>query len=79
MEIKILGTGCSNCKKIEANAKGAVNELNIEAKITKVEDIKAIMNYGVMRTPAIVINEKVKMYGKVSSVDEIKKYIEEEK
>ena len=79
MEIKILGTGCSNCKKLEANAKEAVKELCIEAKIIKVEDIKDIMNYGVMRTPAIVINEKVKMYGKVSSVDEIKKYIGEEK
>lgn len=79
MEIKILGTGCSNCKKLEANAKEAIKELGIEAKIIKVEDIKAIMNYGVMRTPAIVINEKVKMNGKVSSVDEIKKYIGEEK
>lgn len=79
MEIKILGTGCSNCKKLEANTKEAVKELCIEAKIIKVEDIKDIMNYGVMRTPAIVINEKVKMYGKVSSVDEIKKYIVEEK
>ena len=67
MEIKILGTGCANCKKLEANAKEAVKELNIEAKITKVEDIKDIMKYGVMRTPAIVINEKVKMFGKVST------------
>lgn len=79
MEIKILGTGCSNCKKLEANAKEAVKELNVEATITKVEDIKDIMKYGVMRTPAIVINEKVKMYGKVSTVDEIKKYINDEK
>lgn len=79
MEIKILGTGCSNCKKLEANAKKAVEELNVEAKITKVEDIKNIMKYGVMRTPAIVINEKVKMFGKVSNVDEIKKYINYEK
>lgn len=79
MEIKILGTGCSNCKKLEANAKEAVEELNVEATITKVEDIKDIMKYGVMRTPAIVINEKVKMFGKVSTVDEIKKYINDEK
>lgn len=79
MEIKILGMGCSNCKKLEANAKEAVSELNADAKITKVEDIKEIMKYGVMRTPAIVINEKVKMYGKVCTVDEIKKYINEEK
>ncbi|NMM63330.1 thioredoxin family protein [Clostridium sp. P21] len=78
MEIKILGSGCSNCKKLEANAKEAVKELNLEADITKVEDIKDIMKYGVMRTPAIVINEKVKMYGKVCTVDEIKKYINDE-
>ncbi|BAH08261.1 thioredoxin family protein [Clostridium kluyveri] len=79
MEIKILGTGCSNCKKLEANAKEAVKELDVEAKITKVEDIKDIMKYGIMRTPAIVINEKVKMFGKICNVDEIKKYINDEK
>lgn len=79
MEIKILGTGCSNCKKLEANAKEAVKELNVEAQITKVEDIKDIMKYGVMRTPAIVVNGKVKMFGKVSTVEEIKKYISDEK
>lgn len=78
MEIKILGSGCSNCKKLEANAKEAVKELNVEADITKVQEIKDIMKYGVMRTPAIVINEKVKMFGKVCTVDEIKKYINEE-
>lgn len=79
MEIKILGTGCSNCKKLEANAKEAIKELNADAKITEVEDIKEIMKYGIMRTPAIVINEKVKMFGKVCTVDEIKKYINDEK
>lgn len=79
MEIKILGTGCSNCKKLESNAKEAVKQTGVEAQITKVEDIKDIMKYGVMRTPAIVINEKVKMFGKVCTVDEIKKYIDEEK
>ena len=76
MIIKILGSGCSNCKKLQANAKEAVEKANVDAEIVKVEDIKDIMAYGVMRTPAIVINEKVKMYGKVSSVDEIVKFIE---
>jgi len=75
MIIKILGTGCSNCKKLEANAKKAVEELGLEVTIEKVSDMKEIMKYGVMRTPAIVINEKVKMYGKICTVDEIKKYI----
>lgn len=79
MEIKILGSGCSNCRKLEANAREAVEELNADAVVTEVKDIKDIMKYGVMRTPAIVINEKVKMYGKVCSVEEIKKYINEEK
>jgi len=78
MEIKILGSGCANCKKLEANAKEALKEINLEATITKVQDIKDIMKYKVMRTPAIVINEKVKMYGKVCTVSEIKKYITEE-
>jgi small redox-active disulfide protein 2 len=79
MIIKILGSGCSNCKKLQANAKEAVEKANVDAEIVKVEDIKDIMAYGVMRTPAIVINEKVKMYGKVSSVDEIVKFIQDEK
>lgn len=79
MEIKILGSGCANCKKLEDNAKKAAQEVGVEAVFTKVEDFKEIMKYGVMRTPAIVINEKVKMYGKVCTVDEIKKYIQDEK
>ena len=78
MEIKILGSGCSNCKKLEANTKEAIKSLGIEANITKVEDIKEIMKYGVMRTPAIVINEKVKAFGKVLNSDQIKKLIEQE-
>lgn len=79
MLIKILGTGCSNCKKLEANTAKAAEELGIEATIEKVTDMKDIVAYGIMRTPAIVINEKVKMFGKVCTVDEIKKYINDEK
>ncbi len=75
MIIKILGTGCSNCKKLEANAREAVKELGIEATIEKVEDLKDIMAYGVMKTPALVVDEKVKAMGKILSVEEIKKYI----
>lgn len=78
MEIKILGSGCANCKKLEANAREAVKAMGVTAEVTKVEDIKEIMKYGVMRTPAIVINEKVKAYGKVLSSDEIVKLIEKE-
>ncbi|EYE87352.1 redox-active disulfide protein [Fervidicella metallireducens AeB] len=77
MIIKILGSGCMNCKKLYENAKAAVEETGVEAEIVKVEDFKEIMKYGVMRTPAIVINEKVKAFGKVSTVSEIKTFIED--
>jgi len=78
MNIKILGPGCLNCKKLYQVVIDAVKEMNLDANIEKVEDIKRIMGYGVMRTPALVINEKVKVFGRVSSKDEVKKYIEEE-
>lgn len=72
MLIKILGSGCSNCKKLEQNAREAVNELGISAEIEKVQDFKDIAKYGVMRTPALVLDEEVKIVGKVATVDEIK-------
>lgn len=75
MVIKILGSGCSKCKKLEANAKEAVKEMGIEATIEKVEDIKSIMSYGVMSTPALVVDDEVKATGKVLSKDDIKKYL----
>lgn len=75
MNIKILGTGCSNCKRLEANTKAAVEELGIEATIEKVTDIKEIMKYGVMSTPALVVDEKVKVMGKVPSSKDIKKFL----
>lgn len=72
MIIKVLGTGCANCKKLEQNAKDAVKELGVEASVEKVEDFREIAKYGVMRTPALVIDEDVKIVGKVAKVDEIK-------
>ncbi|MFT5874190.1 MAG: small redox-active disulfide protein 2 [Clostridium sp.] len=75
MIIKVLGSGCANCKKLEENTKKAVEELGIEATIEKVEDFKKIMAYGVMKTPALVVDEKVKIMGRVPSSDEIKKYL----
>ena len=75
MNIKILGSGCSNCKKLEDNTRTAVKELGIEAIIEKVTDIKEIMKYGVMSTPALVVDEKVKFMGKVASSEDIKKYL----
>ena len=72
MEIKVLGTGCPKCKKLSEAAQAAVSELGLDASIEKVEDINAIMGYGVMMTPALVIDGAVKSVGKVLSVDEIK-------
>lgn len=75
MIIKILGSGCSKCKKLEANTKEAVKEMGIEASVEKIEDIHAIMKYGVMSTPALVVDEEVKIAGKLLSKDEVKKYL----
>lgn len=75
MDIKILGTGCPKCKALEKATKDAVAETGIEATVSKVEDIVEIMNYGVMSTPAIVINGKVVIKGRVPSIEEIKSLI----
>lgn len=75
MKIKVLGTGCTNCKKLEANTKEAVKTLGIDATVEKVEDIQAIMSYGVMRTPALVVDEEVKSMGRVLSADEVVKIL----
>ncbi len=77
MKIEILGTGCAKCIKLEEITRKAVAELEIDAEITKVKEIKDIMNYGVMITPALVVNGEVKFVGKVPSIDEIKKIIKE--
>ena len=75
MVIKILGSGCPNCVKLEANAKKALEELNMEAVVNKVTDIGLIMNYGVMSAPALVVDEKVLCYGRIPNVDEIKEML----
>lgn len=75
MEIKVLGTGCAKCKSLEKVTRKAVDELNLDATITKVEDIEKIMEYAVMRTPALVINEKVVLSGQLPKVAELKELI----
>jgi len=70
--IKILGTGCPNCKRTEAVVRSVVEELKYDATIVKVEDIEKIMEYDVMAMPAIVIDEKVVLKGHVPSVEEVK-------
>lgn len=76
MIIKVLGSGCANCKKLEENTRKAVATLGLEAAVEKVTDIKEIMAYGVMKTPALVVDEKVKIMGRVPSADEIQKYLQ---
>jgi len=71
MKIEILGTGCPKCKQLEANAKKAVAEAGIKAEIIKVTDIAKIVEYGVMSTPALVINGKVKSSGRIPDTNEI--------
>lgn len=75
MKIEILGTGCPKCKQLEANAKKAVDELKVNAEIKKVTDISEIVNYGVMSTPALVVNGKIKSYGRIPTVEEIRVWL----
>ena len=75
--IKILGTGCPNCKRTEAVVKTVVEELGLSINIEKVEDIQDIMAYDIMSTPAVVLDEKVVIKGRVPSFDEIKNLLKE--
>lgn len=72
MDIKILGTGCPRCKALERATIDAVKEAGLNATVSKVEDIMEIMKFGVMTTPALVINGQVVIKGKVPSVNELK-------
>ncbi len=71
MDIKILGTGCPKCNSLEKITRKAVDKAGIEAQIEKVEDIMEIMEYGIMRTPGLVINGEVKIAGRLPSEKEI--------
>jgi small redox-active disulfide protein 2 len=75
MKIQILGTGCMKCEKLEANAKEAIKEKGGTYEIEKISDIKKIMHFGVMLTPALAIDGQVKSVGKILSVEEIKKLL----
>jgi small redox-active disulfide protein 2 len=74
-KIQILGTGCPKCKKLTENAEAAAKMLGIQYEIQKVTDINDIMKFGVMLTPALVVDGQVKSVGKVVSSDEIKKML----
>ncbi len=75
MKIEVLGMGCANCNKLYQNAVEAVKLSGKELEVTKVEDIKKIVAYGVLSTPALVIDGVVKVTGKVPKVEEIKEWI----
>ena len=72
MKIEVLGSCCSKCETLLANVKEAVAELGLDAEVVKVQDFKEIMKYGVMTTPALVIDGVVKVIGKVPSKEEVK-------
>ncbi len=75
MKIEVLGMGCSNCNKLYQNALEAVKQSGKEIQLEKVEDLQKIMNYGVLSTPALVIDGVVKVAGKVPKPEEIKNWI----
>jgi small redox-active disulfide protein 2 len=72
MDIKVLGTGCPKCKKLEQATIEAVAAAGVDATVSKVEDIMQIMQFGVMTTPALVVDGKVLVKGRVPGIDEIK-------
>lgn len=75
MDIKVLGTGCTKCKTLYKATEEAIKETGIDANLSKVEDIVEIMKHGVMTTPALVVDGKVVVKGKVPSVKDIVKLI----
>lgn len=71
MDIKILGSGCKNCRKLESHTRQALDGLGVSATVEKVTDYAAIAGYGVMTTPGLVVDDRVLTAGRVPSVDEI--------
>ncbi|MGQ9799674.1 MAG: thioredoxin family protein [Ignavibacterium sp.] len=75
--VKILGPGCSKCRTLEAKVKDIVAKHKIDAVVSKVEDINEMMSYGIMMTPGLVVNEKVKSFGIIPKDDQILKWLKE--
>lgn len=79
MEIKVLGPGCANCTKMEEMAKAAVGELGLNASVVKITDIAEIIRHGIMSTPGLIVNGKVKHSGKpLPSAEGVRQLIKEE-
>jgi len=77
MTIKILGTGCAKCKKLEETVREVMQKNNIQGEIVKVTQLDDIMKYGIMMTPGLVINEKVKSYGNIPKEEQILEWLKE--
>ncbi|MHB8806261.1 MAG: thioredoxin family protein [Anaerolineaceae bacterium] len=77
IEIKVLGPGCANCKRLEQIAHRVVDDLAVEANIIKVTDYKEIVDLGVMSTPGLIINNKVVSSGRIPSMEEVEDWIKE--
>jgi len=75
MTIRVLGPGCMNCKTLERRTREALEQMNFQANVEKIEDLDRIVSYGIMRTPGLVIDEKVVWQGGVPSVEKIKEFI----
>jgi small redox-active disulfide protein 2 len=75
MEIRILGTGCAKCEKLEKETRLVAEEMGLDFNLEKVSELQEIMKYGVMLTPALVVDDEVKVVGKVPARDEIKKLL----
>lgn len=76
MEIKVLGTGCSDCKALFNTVQEAVNQLGINAQVVKEEDLAKILEYNVMSLPALVVNEKVLTQGRKLNVEQVKELLQ---
>lgn len=79
MEIKVLGPGCPKCHALEKTVQEVLGETGISAEVQKITDIKQIAGHGIMLTPGLIINGKIKSSGKVLSKNEVKKFIEQER
>lgn len=79
MRIEIFGPGCHRCHQVEKTVKDALSELNVTVDVEKVSDMGKIVDAGIMQTPGLSINGKVKCSGRIPKIEEIKRWIEEEK
>ena len=77
MKVQVYGTGCANCVGLEKSVRKAVDELNIDVEIEKIQDMDKIIEAGILSTPAFAVEGEIKSLGRLPSIDEIKKWIKE--